>query len=255
MKTSEILNYFELLAPFNLAQNWDNVGLLIGEYSRDVQRVLISLDATENTVNYALQHGYDLILTHHPLIFRPLKSITNPLILKMIESHLSLISLHTNFDAAVGGVNYALAEALDLTVEGNLGEAEAGALGLLCTIVNPMSLKDLGMMVKAKLQIPGLKLWTAGKSMESEISRIAICGGAGGSILPHAESQADVFISGDINYHSFLDSRIPIIDAGHFYTEFPALKKLQHAIHILGLPAEILPQEQHEWVQNIRFLG
>lgn len=253
MTIGTILEHLQGLAPLELAQSWDNVGLLIGDPNRRVHKVLISLDATSNAADYAISEGYDLILSHHPLIFRPLKSITNPLLLKMIEARLSLISLHTNFDAALGGVNHALAEALELEIIDALGDSSEGAIGLICALKQPLNLQELATHVKNQLHAPSVKLWSAGKPLTETIHRIAICGGAGGSVLGFAEAKADVLISGDISYHSFLESRIPIIDAGHFYTEYPALETLQNALSSIGVASTILPLDLHEWQQNMSF--
>lgn len=249
MTISSILEHLERYAPRELAQDWDNVGLLIGEQNRIVSKVLISLDATANTVDYAISEGFDLILSHHPLIFRPLKSITNPIILKLIEHRISLIAMHTNFDAALGGVNHALAEVLDLSILEPLGDSKEGAIGLVCSNSIPQTLDEIAVNVQTKLNCPSTKLWTAGTKPDRMITRIAICGGAGGSAISFAERKAELLISGDISYHSFLDSKIPIIDAGHFYTEYPALSSLQKSLSSIGIKCRILPSQLHEWVQ------
>jgi len=253
MKIIDLLAHLEHYAPAELAQSWDNVGLLIGEPQRTVNKVLISLDATANAVEFAIREGYDLILTHHPLIFHSLKAITNPLILRMIESRLALISLHTNFDAALGGVNHALAEQLGLEVLETLGDLEAKDIGLICAYKAAKTLQEIASEVKTRLSAPAVKLWTAGQKLNAEIKRIAICGGAGGSALPLAEKYADLLITGELSYHSFLDSKIPTLDAGHFYTEYPALGRLQENLELTGLPSMILPQKLHEYTQYMHY--
>ena len=253
MKIIDLLEHLERYAPAELAQSWDNVGLLIGEPQRQVKKVLISLDATANAVDYATREGYDLILTHHPLIFHPLKAITNPVILRMIESRIALISLHTNFDAALGGVNHALAEQLGLEVLETLGDIEAKDIGLICAYKAPKTLQEIAAMVKERLDAPAVKLWTAGKELNAEIKRIAICGGAGGSALPLAEKYADMLITGEVSYHNFLDSKIPVLDAGHFYTEYPALGRLQENLELTGLSSTILPKDLHEYTQYMHY--
>jgi len=254
MTIASILEHLERYAPLSLAQKWDNVGLLIGEPQRQVNNVLISLDATANALDYAIDHDIDLILSHHPLIFRPISSITNPVILKMIESGISLISMHTNFDAALGGVNHALAEALGIHVVHSLGNPEDGDIGLICEYKEGSSLMDIAKNVKHRLNADALKLWTAGWNMDQQIQRVAICGGSGASVLPAAERLADLLITGDISYHSFLDSKIPIIDAGHFATEYPALSALYESLKSIGIPCRILDRSQHEWKQNMIYL-
>lgn len=254
MIVANVLEHLERYAPLALAQAWDNSGLLIGDSKRQVGKVLITLDVTANALSYAIDHGFDLILSHHPLIFQPLSSITDPTILRLIEAKISLISMHTNFDAAVGGVNYALADTLALEVQGSLGDPEAGDIGLICSSASPKSLYELAKDIKARLQITEIKLWTAGLKLDTTVNRIAICGGAGSSALAKASLQADLLITGDVSYHSFLDSKIPIIDAGHFATEYPALKVLQQSLKSIGIESEILDRRLHEWTQNLKHI-
>lgn len=247
MQIKDVLEHLENYAPKELAQSWDNVGLLIGDGARRVRKALICLDATPNALALAIEGGYDLIISHHPLIFKPLYNITNPVILQMIEAKVSLISLHTNFDAALGGVNHALAEELGLDILEDLGDVEKGELGLLCRYHSAISLAELAERVKTRLNTQQLRLWTAGKSKTQELSRIAICGGAGASALSLAERRAEVLITGDISYHVFLDSKIPILDAGHFATEYPALKVLERILLSVGLDCNIMDKALHEW--------
>ncbi|MDD2543077.1 MAG: Nif3-like dinuclear metal center hexameric protein [Candidatus Cloacimonetes bacterium] len=254
MTIASVLEHLERYAPLSLAQSWDNVGLLIGDLKRPVNKVLISLDVTPNALAYAIENDFDLILSHHPLIFRPLSSITNPVILNMIEARISLISMHTNFDAALGGVNHALADALELQVQDSLGDPEAGDIGLICSYSSPRSLDEIASFVKESLQAPAVKLWTAGLDRDVLIKRIAICGGAGGSVLANASKYTDLLITGDISYHSFLDSGIPIIDAGHFATEYPALSALQQSLSSIGVKSQILDSNLHEWKLWMQYL-
>ncbi len=162
--------------------------------------------------------------------------------------------MHTNFDAAAGGVNHALAAALQLEVQGYLGNIEAGELGLLCKYQHHFSLEEIANKVKERLGLDHLRLWTAGKPLDSLISRIAICGGGGGSSLPLAIERAELYISGDISYHSFLESSIPIIDAGHFATEYPALKNLKNSLETIGVNCEVMDPKLHEWSKNYRLI-
>jgi putative NIF3 family GTP cyclohydrolase 1 type 2 len=161
-----------------------------------VKKILISLDVTPNVLEYAIQKGFDLIVSHHPLIFRPLKTVTNPVILKMIEHKIGLISMHTNFDAAIGGVNHALADTLGFEILESLGLGEARDIGLICSWRESQDLYEIAETVKEKLGATNLKLWTAGLSERTEIRRIAICGGAGGSVLAMAERETDLLITG-----------------------------------------------------------
>lgn len=263
MQISRLLEEIEAFAPLGLALDWDNVGLLVGDRRRDVTQVLISLDLTPNTLDYAVQSGAELILTHHPVWLRGTSSVTDTLMLSLIEHRIALISLHTNFDVAEHSVNHALAEALGLIPSEHLSsetglktnpEESPYGLGLICRSEQDLSLKELAELTKAKLGIPSLRYYLAGKSEEYKVPRIALCGGAGASMIKLAEEKADVLISGDISYHYLLESKIPIIDAGHFYTEYPALQILLEQMQQLGLEASILPRDRHEFVLNQRYL-
>lgn len=252
MTIQAIFEQLERYAPTALAQDWDNVGLLIGDPKHKVEKILISLDASPNAVDYAIKESFDLIVSHHPLIFRPLKSITNPNLLKMIEHKIGLISMHTNLDAAIGGVNHALADTLQMEILESLGIGESRDIGLICSFAQSVKLSEIARYVRDTLACESIGLWTAAWDESREIRRIAICGGSGGSVLPFAEAKADLLITGDISYHSFLDSRIPIIDAGHFPTEYPALEILKDYLMPTGIPLSILPRELHEWSMYMR---
>ena len=263
MQIARLLNEIEAFAPLGLALDWDNVGLLVGNRNRDAKRVLISLDLSPNTLEHAIQTGADLILTHHPVWLRGTKSIIDPMMLRLIEHKIALISLHTNFDVAEHSVNHALAEALGLipvqhlSSETGLGsgtEDSPYGLGLICKSAEDFSLGELAKLTKEKLGIPTLRYYLAGKTDADKVPRIALCGGAGASMIKLAETSADVLITGDIGYHYLLESGIPIIDAGHFYTEYPSLQILLAKMLELGLEASVLPIDQHEFVINNRFV-
>ena len=205
MKISEIMSMIESFAPLCLALDWDNVGLLIGDQEREVSKVLISLDFTPNSLEHAIDTGAELILSHHPVLFRGTKRITDPLLLKCIEHNIALVALHTNLDTAIYSVNHALANALDFVVIEHLSP-ESGlskcsnidhldglyGLGLICHAKKQMNLGELALHCKERLGIPALRWWTAGKSEGSSALRIARCGGAGSSVLGEAAQKADM---------------------------------------------------------------
>jgi putative NIF3 family GTP cyclohydrolase 1 type 2 len=112
-------------------------------------------------------------------------------------------------------------------------------------------LNEFAQTVKSSLQAPFVQLWTAGAGETKLVKKIAVCGGAGGSLISQATGQADVLVTGDINYHAMLDSRIPLVNAGHFYTEYPALTKLQDYLKDRQIVAEVFPMSGHEVRHNI----
>jgi len=127
-------------------------------------------------------------------------------------------------------------------------------LGLVCKYNAAINLQDLAILVKERLNCSQVKLWTANCELYKNISRIAVCGGSGSSLISVAQNYADVFITGDISYHSFLESKIPLIDAGHFYTEYPSLQLLADFVERLKLHPFLMLQNEHLYAQNLLIL-
>jgi len=252
MKLQALLNFLESIAPPSLAMDWDNVGLMVGDPDWDISKALVALDAGEAAVDLAISEGCNLILSHHPLIFRPIRHLTDPLLIKLVTHRIAVISLHTNLDVADKGVNHVLASRLNLSVEDVLDQ-ETG-LGLVGSLPQPMTLTELAEHTKKSLQCPSLMLWTAGLKPDAQVRQIAICGGAGGSLITLAGQQAELLICGDISYHSYLSSPIPLIDAGHFYTEYPVLERLSQVLSSLKVPHLAMPLAQHEFPRFFQVL-
>ncbi len=330
------------------------MGLQIGTRRKEVNKVLLTLDVTPNAVVKAISEEVDLIISHHPLIFQPLKKITNPLLLDLISHDIGVYCAHTNLDVVKDGVNKALADKLELQnvkflsqesgaelyqitvytpseaiqkianavfkcgagiignyenclnsypVQGQfkplagsnplLGEKDIVeqvaetklefsadsfildkviaeikknhpyetpvytvtqqknksinyGLGLYGDLSQDISLRDFAASVKSKLQSKYLQLWLAGESQDKLIRKVAVCGGSGGSVLNSCYGKVDVFVTGEMNYHSTLDSRIPVIEAGHFYTENPVLESLAEFLTALEIRHICLTPQEHE---------
>lgn len=235
LKLKEFLTFLDGIAPFQTAENWDNVGLMIGDPIQHITGVLVALDPTLEVVEEAIDLGTNTIITHHPLFFHPLQSIRTDtplgILLKKALSHdIALISCHTNLDVAVGGVSDALAETLDLkdlasiTSSGSESSHGFGRIGSLPSLTDgPLFLKH----VADQLDLPSLPI--AGRLPKS-ISRIAVCGGSGSELAEAAfQAGAQVYISGEIK-HSIArwaeENEFCIIDAGHFATENVIVPKL-----------------------------
>ena len=209
-------------APKELAASWDNVGLLVGSAEAEVQRCLIALDLTEAVAAEAIVSHAELILTHHPVMnctWKPVQSVTTEtaqgrILMGLLSHGISAICMHTNLDAAEGGVNDCLAEALGLAETEPLGEDGIGRVG---TLAEPCSLPDFLRLVKTALSCGGLRYRDAGLP----VRRVAVGGGACGSYIARAKELAcDTFVTADLNYHAFLDApELNLIDAGHFPTE------------------------------------
>ncbi len=240
---NDIVTFLETLAPRNMAEDWDNVGLLCGSSAAPVTKILVALDPFSSVCQEAAQLGAELIVTHHPLIFSPLKSVTDASSVgqcfhTLLKNGISAINAHTNLDMAPGGVNDVLAQALgleDITVPYPLGlDANGRAYGLLRTgTVASQPLDDFLSRVKERLGCPGLRYADGGKP----VHRVAVGGGACGSEwLQAVQAGCDTFVTADVKYNQFWDAQqagLTLIDAGHFYTENPVVavlaQKLQAA--------------------------
>lgn len=213
------------LAPLDLQMGFDNSGFLLGREMGEVNRVLLSLDVTPAVVDEAVELGAELIVSHHPLIFSPLKRITDEKLLKLAANNISVISMHTNLDIAPGGVNDVLMEALGASVNAPLDEQDCGRVGLL---PQPMSMLEFISLCKTVLNTKGLRFYDSGRPVE----RLAVMGGSGGDSLEDAfQLGCDTYLTADIKYHQFLQAAelgINLVDGDHFCTEnlvIPVLAK------------------------------
>lgn len=236
----DILSYLETLAPRSMKMDWDNVGLLCGGKSRPVTKVLVALDPFEGVCEEAAQWGAELILTHHPLIFSPLKSVTDETsigraVQLLCANSISAINAHTNLDCAPGGVNDCLARTLglsDVQVIAPSGVDELGRpWGLLRQgIVEAQPLSDFLPHVKEVLHCDGLRYVNGGKP----VHRVAVGGGACASeLLDAVNAGCDTFVTADVKYNQFWDAHdlgLNLIDAGHYPTENPVTALLAEKI-------------------------
>ncbi len=351
---SNIVSHLHKIANPGLAYDWDNVGLQIGNPEQEVKKILLTLDVTNNAVEKAINEKADLIISHHPIILKPIKKITNSLYLRLIQNNISVYCAHTNLDVVKKGVNFTLAEKLGLKnleflstetgaklyhvavyvpqdsmieiakaifkagagtignyknclndyevsgqfkpMEGSdpiLGEhdklekvverkleffvdsfnlqkvisvmkkahpyetpayavypqerqSENYGLGLIGNLKAKLTLRNFAEIVKKNLNAPFVKLWRADKKLESLVQKVAICGGSGSSLIPQVYGRADVYVSSGFNYHTLLDSKIPLIDAGHFYTENPVLENLEKMLADFEVEIIHLKADEHE---------
>lgn len=238
MKCKEIIEILNKLAPVSMACEWDNPGLLAGRSNKDVGKILIALDATEAVIEEAIRIKADMILTHHPLIFRPVKKINDEdfigrRLLAIIKADISYYAMHTNFDAAPGCMADLAADLLGLEKQGvlevmgrmtaeNGTEEKQYGIGKYGELKNPISLKVMAEMVKTAYQLPFVSVY-GDISSEKLIKRVAICPGAGGSTVGEAlKWGADVYVTGDVSHHEGIDAvanDMAVIDAGHYGIE------------------------------------
>ena len=263
---AEIIEIMNRLAPPLLAEEWDNVGLQIGDSRQPVRRIWVALDPSPEVVKAACQKKVDLLITHHPLIFKPLKSIDfdtpgGSIIQMAAHRRLAIFSAHTNLDIVRDGVNDVLAQQLglrNLTVlhpiqEGERAKAGVAPLsdskaeygiGRIGSLAKAGSLRSLVSMVKKNLKLDFLKV--AG-DLELNVKWVAICSGSGSSLMQaFLASKAQAYISGDIHYHDAREAETlnrAIIDIGHFPSEHlmvdALVQQLEKVISKQGIEAEI----------------
>lgn len=228
----EIARYLDARVPFSTKLDFDNVGLLAGEPEKQVSRVLCGLDITDDVIEEAVELGADLIVSHHPLIFNALKHVRGDdlvgrKIISLAKSGIAAICMHTNLDAANGGVNDALIQALGVQDAQPLGGD--GAMARIGRLPAPVALDVFLRSTKAALHANGLRYIDSGR----QISVVGCCGGSGGDFLELAfEAGCDVYVTADVRHDRFLAAKeygVSLIDGGHFSTEnlvVPVLRQL-----------------------------
>lgn len=228
----EIVRFMEGLAPSALAEEWDNVGLLVGTEKAVISKIMLCLDITSVTVKEAVAEKADMIITHHPVIFKGLKSLTGDdekgrLLYELVRNGISVFTAHTNLDFAEPGVNTCLAEALGLNGLQTLGNGP----GKTGSLEKATSLESFTELVKNALGTPVIRV--AGK-IDREVSRVAVFSGSFDEDLAALrQSGADVLVTGDLKYHTALDAieaGFCIIDAGHYNTEKVVLSWLMDVL-------------------------
>lgn len=238
----DVKNAVARLAPAFMKEDWDNVGLLCGCAAAPVHKILVALDPFLNVCREAAEVGADLIVTHHPLIFQPVSSITDgdtigQSILFLAQHGIAAVNAHTNLDKAPGGVNDRLAEVLGLrniAVLNPEGIDEQGRPWGLLRIGerDATTAAEFASFVKENLGCPGLRYVDGGRP----IKRVAVGGGAcAGAIREAADAGCDAFVTADVKYNQFWDARdlgLTLIDAGHFETENPVCDVL--VAHLRG---------------------
>lgn len=224
MNVNELYEKFNEKIPEDLREDWDNDGLMCSaDGTADVFRVLVTLDVTEEIVDYAISSDFDLIVSHHPLIFRPIKSVTEEnhvarKVIKLLASGVSVFSFHTRADKVVGGVNDLLCDLLGLQNTKPFGD---GFLGRVGELDEQMELEEFAFRVKETLGADHLRIADALNS----VRRIAVVGGDGKDFVRDAIAEnADTYVSGRIGYNVMEDAPemgINLIEAGHYFTEQP----------------------------------
>lgn len=218
MTVNDIFKYLNTLFPTDTACDFDNVGLLIGDGNTEVTKALIALDCTDYAVKTAIENGCQLIITHHPIVFAPLKNIlADSIQYNLIKNGLSVISMHTNLDIAENpGVNTCLCDALGIQNQKTLIASDGYTLRF--GTVSPTSADDFAGLIKSRLG--GMVKYVDGGK---EIKTVLVCSGSGGDFIYEAiKGGFDALVTADIKHHHFLDAKhhgISLFDGGHFNTE------------------------------------
>lgn len=252
---ADILKFIETMAPPYMKENWDNVGLLCGSKSTPVTKILVALDPFEHVCREAAEWGAELIVTHHPIIFQAMKSVTDSTsigrsIMHLCRHDISAINAHTNLDCAPGGVNDVLARTLGLEniqVISPAGTNEEGIpYGLLRCGEIPCQPLDVFLAdVKERLHCGGLRYVDGGKP----VCKVAVGGGScAGAMLEALDADCDTFVTADIKYNQFWDAQelgLNLIDAGHFHTENPVVAVLAEKLQAAFPEIEVKISKKH----------
>lgn len=226
----EIVERLQEAYPVSYAEEWDNVGLLVGRQDISVEKAYVALDLTETALDEAISWGADLILTHHPMIFGSLKQISDQdfigrKVLKLAENRIAYYAMHTNFDVlSMAEINEGLLELSDTQVLLETGTGQEGktvGIGRVGTLPREMKLEECACFVKEKFALQRVKVYG---DLGQTVRKAAVSGGSGKSMVKNALScSAQVLITGDIDHHTGLDAvdqGLCVIDAGHYGTEY-----------------------------------
>ena len=236
MKVKDITAVLETFAPLSIQESWDNSGLCIGSPEDEVHGVLLGFDCTPELIDEAVARGCDMVVTHHPLIFRGLKRIqggdpVSDAVIKAVRNGIAVYAAHTTADKVISGVSGAMARRLGLQ-DIALMEDEGGfGLGAVGTLPQPMTGEEAIAYVKEKF---GLKTLRCSRPVD-RIVKVAVCGGAGASEIDAARATgAQLYISGDISYHHFFTPEgFMVMDIGHFESE----------VEIVGILSKVISEK------------
>ena len=237
----EIIKEIEARYPKHYAMEWDNVGLQVGRSDKEVKRIYLALDATDEVIEEAADWGADMLITHHPMIFKAMKKINDEnfigrRVLKLIRDDISYYAMHTNYDvmgmAELAGKVLELSEPEVLEVTGSMhsesGEVPVG-IGRVANLAQPMDLKSCAEMVKKAFDLPNVKIFG---EPDMQVHRLGVFPGSGKSAISVSlEKGVDVLVTGDIDHHEGIDAvaqKMAVIDAGHYGVEHIFIADMEH---------------------------
>lgn len=236
MNVKQLYDVLNEKIPPSLSCSWDNDGLMCcPDPEREVSRVLIALDVTGEVVDEAIDGGFDLVISHHPLIFHPIRSLTTDSgvgakLINLVRAGVSVMSFHTRLDAVADGVNDQLAEALGLIDVEVFEDGDGTPLGRIGYLPEDMEVCELATRIKSALATPAVMVSGCGKRAD----RVAVVGGEGKSFIGAAKAAgADTFVSGRLGYNNMVEAEelgINLIEAGHFFTEDPVCDRIAELV-------------------------
>lgn len=226
MKIKEIVSTLEAFAPLSFQESYDNSGLIIGNEEEEANGALLTLDATEEIIDEAINLGVNMVIAHHPIVFGSLKKINGNnyierTVIKAIKNNIAIYAAHTNLDNALGGVNFKIAEKLSLQnpVILALKNNQVIGSGVIGTLKTEISSIDFLRFLKERMELRAIRHT---KLLPKKISKVAVCGGSGSFLLQNAiKASADAFVTSDFKYHEFFDAEnhLIIADIGHYESE------------------------------------
>lgn len=236
MKIKDLAAAIESFAPLSLQESYDNSGLIVGHPEDEVHSALLAVDVTEEVLDEAEREGCDIIITHHPIIFHPLKRFNSSnyverCVERAIRRGIALYACHTNLDSTVGGMSWQVGSMMGLNDMSVLQPSAPGAetgFGVVGTLPRPESAMALMSRIKAIFDVGTIR-YSDIPADDFMVQRVAICTGAGGSLIDDAlRAKADLYVTADLRYNDFMrgDNRMILADIGHFESEFCAIRIL-----------------------------
>jgi dinuclear metal center YbgI/SA1388 family protein len=261
-KIQSICEFLDQFAPTALAEEWDNVGLILGDPSREASNIMTCLTVTPESATEAIENEVDLIVSHHPLPFSATKRITTDrtptrLIWELAQAGVSIYSPHTGFDSAVGGINQMLCDRLGIASTAplipNRKNPEMPGAGRIGKLSSPITLRDFAEKIKADFELPRLQV--AG-DLDAKVQRVATACGSGGSFLSKAVARgAECLVTGEATFHSVLEARASnagLILMGHYFSERFAIEVLAEKMSAEFSDAKVWASErEYDPIQSV----
>lgn len=212
-KTKDIIDIIEKFAPLETMQSWDNSGWQINLGNEQTNKILTALSITDDVINQAVKHGCDLIISHHPVIFSPLKKIEDSVVINAVKNNIQIYSAHTNLDSAMGGTTDLILDKLSIKDAVSYNEFVR-----IKTFEEDQNLFQFLYLIKDWLDVQSIKL--VNTDSKTSFKKAAFCAGAGSSFINELQDIADIYVTGDVKYHDALAAKnLTVVNIGHFDSE------------------------------------